>query len=310
MSNERNWWSTVEELKRVGVAYAMDGVQLLPNGDLADIDIGRATDLANQHPDTRRICVWAAEWSRLAFPTVQMPHKYAAALMCTAVPPLDDEDIKPPWPYFLVNVPNGLLPMVNDDGARFEVDRIMCVHYEGRWSVHALTRDVMLSMPWKSTAFMREVHPNPNAVEHAFDKHQEALVGCDERVLFCIGRLILNLSIAFSDPSNVRQIGKGHSRTRGSNPSDRVPDLTQLIFELGKPVVVDCREHLRAYVLGDRAKLAVRVLVRGFWRNQPHGPASSLRRRQWIEPYWKGDVGSPILTRPHDLQRTSGVVPR
>jgi hypothetical protein len=30
--------------------------------------------------------------------------------------------------------------------------------------------------------------------------------------------------------------------------------------------------------------------VRGFWREQPYGPQSSLRRDQWIEPYIRGEA--------------------
>lgn len=35
-------------------------------------------------------------------------------------------------------------------------------------------------------------------------------------------------------------------------------------------------------------ELTVRVRVDGHWRNQPYGPGRMYRRRQWIEPYWKG----------------------
>jgi hypothetical protein len=95
------WWSTIDSLKRVGIAHALEGVRLVPNGSEAQIDLGKARELGAQHDDIRRICVWAAEWSRLWFPTVQMAHRYAAALMCTGVPAIEDAEIKPPWPFFL-----------------------------------------------------------------------------------------------------------------------------------------------------------------------------------------------------------------
>jgi hypothetical protein len=33
--------------------------------------------------------------------------------------------------------------------------------------------------------------------------------------------------------------------------------------------------------------------VMGFWRDQPYGPSHALRRPQWIEPYTRGNAGSP-----------------
>jgi hypothetical protein len=35
-------------------------------------------------------------------------------------------------------------------------------------------------------------------------------------------------------------------------------------------------------------KLVLRVRVAGHWTNQAHGPRHSLRKRIWIQPYWKG----------------------
>lgn len=66
---------------------------------------------------------------------------------------------------------------------------------------------------------------------------------------------------------------------------------TRPLFEVGRVVKLDgnIRNALRESA-GDKTKwaLAQRFIVRGHWRNQAHGPARSLRRRQWIEPHWKG----------------------
>lgn len=55
--------------------------------------------------------------------------------------------------------------------------------------------------------------------------------------------------------------------------------------------------------------LTVRVRVRGHWRNQPHGPGRSLRRLQWIEPFWRGpdnDVAEPVTEVASASQETGG----
>jgi hypothetical protein len=44
--------------------------------------------------------------------------------------------------------------------------------------------------------------------------------------------------------------------------------------------------------------VTVRVQVQGHWKNQPYGPKSSLRKRLFVSPYWRGpelgDVSTPI----------------
>lgn len=71
------------------------------------------------------------------------------------------------------------------------------------------------------------------------------------------------------------------------------------------------RAHCRYYVLGEKAQktlqsapttnsapLAMRYSVRGHWRNQPHGPARTLRKLTWIQPYWKGPEDAPVAPTP------------
>lgn len=51
--------------------------------------------------------------------------------------------------------------------------------------------------------------------------------------------------------------------------------------------------------LGDALK--ERVLVTGHYRHVVHGPRRSLRRRQWIEPYYKGPEDAPESRTQHRL---------
>jgi hypothetical protein len=101
-----------------------------------------------------------------------------------------------------------------------------------------------------------------------------------------------------SDPSNVRQLGKHPRWERGGGREETEPLFRT--FQVGKPVSVDCREALRAYVLGQRrGPVTVQWLVRGHWRNQPCGPGLTDRKGIWIMPHWKGPADAPINLRPH-----------
>ena len=56
-------------------------------------------------------------------------------------------------------------------------------------------------------------------------------------------------------------------------------------------------DRQRRCIVGDNSprqswELSIRTLVSGHWRNQPYGPERSLRRLQWIEPFWRGPEGN------------------
>ncbi len=51
----------------------------------------------------------SAKWADLAFPVVQVGHKYAAALMATYVPPEATVEIHPPFDAFLIEIPPDLV---------------------------------------------------------------------------------------------------------------------------------------------------------------------------------------------------------
>ena len=96
--------------------------------------------------------------------------------------------------------------------------------------------------------------------------------------------------------------------TNGGLPSEKrigadVPvereHKTEPRFRVGRPIKLGARlkAAIREGLSGGASwKLDSRFVVRGHWRNQAYGPEHSLRRKQWIEPYWKGpeDVGEAL----------------
>lgn len=46
-------------------------------------------------------------------------------------------------------------------------------------------------------------------------------------------------------------------------------------------------------------QLTQRFLVRGHWRNQPHGPGGSKRKLIFIEPHWKGPDMAEAVNKPY-----------
>lgn len=235
---------------------------------------------------------WAAHWARLAYPLIQPSHKYAAALMATTVPV--DIDIRPPWPAFYLAVPPGLITILDRNGKPEPVEQMLVFAEKERWSYVS---------PAETVEFSRIAHTKVDMASErgasdpsAWSDFSIASEDHDDRAGLCLSRLLLNSCLAMSDPSAVRQIGKAHS-TRSSTPQAKV-------FELSRPVRVDCRDSVRSFVTGTSSRLAqVQWLVRGHWRQQAYGKEHKLRRNQWIEPFWKGGDDKPLAVRVHKLDR-------
>lgn len=79
---------------------------------------------------------------------------------------------------------------------------------------------------------------------------------------------------------------------------------TEPHYRVGRPIKLGPQmRQLAEQHKGSAWKLAARFVVRGHWRMQAYGPARSLRRRQWIQPFWKGPATlGEALERTYEVQ--------
>lgn len=294
-----------------------------------------AVDVANEKQrlwlstfDGQAHALAAACWVENAFPLVRLAsHRYAAALCSTRIP--KDLPINPPWGAFIIDLPTGMFETTTPEGETTPLTFIL-VH-----SHPVVTHPIFEDDVWKSQGepienrslrpeeyhtvwsfwaysqagldlhrVRRQVddHLEDISDESAFpDAYDLDLDPRDSRTMVLLTRLVFNTCLAMSNPEYVKPLGK-HPRgwTRGPGRGQKEP--TYRTYKVGKPIELDCREPMRAYLLGiKRNPMSVQCLVRGHWRNQACGPRLSLRRATWIEPYWKGPEDAPINVRPHDL---------
>lgn len=85
-----------------------------------------------------------------------------------------------------------------------------------------------------------------------------------------------------------KKTARAWARAGREDPGVTVVDLRRL-YKPTDPAHVP--EHGRDY--------SHRWVVSGHWRQQPHGPNRSLRKRIWIPDYIKGPDGTPLLVREH-----------
>jgi len=96
-----------------------------------------------------------------------------------------------------------------------------------------------------------------------------------------------------------RKLKKGPKKRKLLDKVKNMNPRSRII--LGKSIVVD-RTSDRGQGTGEKTgQLRVRTRVSGHWRNQPYGPQRSLRRRQWIEPFWRGPEDGPLGPTKHLL---------
>jgi len=235
-------------------------------------------------------------WAHNAFPEIQMPHTYAAALMATKISPSQATEIKPPWSAFWISVPTGLLSSTDENGVRCEITGILvtALNIDGKtvWGYEALSKSVGL--------FNTRIYPEGFADEIGVEDDKweplSELTTADERTSLLIRRLIGNICIAISDPDNV--IKRPSHRHVAKKRKARLP--TTRVYRVGRPITLDVRQHIQDWVEGKkRGRITVQFLVRGHWRKQACGPKLAERKLIWIEPFWKGPEVALINVRPH-----------
>lgn len=276
---------------------------------------------------------WFARWGDLAYPRIQTSHSYAAQLMATTLSKKEIPFIEAPWPAFIVEVPEGLLPIATKDGTMTHITRI---------HVNASFLPSLWTEPWWSlelTGNGIEIH-RVGAIVEAFDpatkrdlngrslielpdsfgtQTKDMPVGGEleegrledfwdgynrsqeDRVAILAARLVLGACIMLTDKANYKtkdvRIDPGLAglrRRAGKEPTSRV-------YVLGRPVQVDFRLAVREFIKGASRSLSVQSLVAGHHKHQPHGPDNSLRKWIFVAPYWRGEVDAPIVVRSHVL---------
>lgn len=221
-------------------------------------------------------------WLLSNFAKVEIGHKLAAALCLTDVP--DDIELKAPWDGWSLVIPPGLLSfdrIVDEHGdlVRIEVVRALCVGTKPRYLLGARGEISPVKDP---------VEGNPKS-----------------REMQAIRNLVKGVCLAMSEPDDFRR--ESVTKSTKSKRSGGAPDLNQARFMLSAPIVIDLRDHLKAVLRGehktrDGGRLTVQFLVHGHWKNQAHGPHHSLRKRIWIQPFWKGDEQARVLLRNYKVK--------
>jgi hypothetical protein len=246
------------------------------------------------------------EWHRHGLQSVELSHKLAAALMATsAVGALDNARL--PWPAFEIRIPPGLLE--SSHGELFTCivqgtpewipDRFRCaaagedaaaavvLYYDERTIGHVGFETLAGIARFEAGAHETDLGLMRELVRVEYEKSKE------DRLRKLLMRLVTGVILLVTEArADKPQAFPSHPLRPAKRGAPRVNT-----HRITRPVTIDVTANIRDFVRGvGRDSPHVTTLVRGHWRQQAHGPGYSLRRTQWIEPFWRGD--GPIQTRP------------
>lgn len=294
---ERALRNEADTLRDIEVQFALD---------LGTADFEEAALVATQY----RLAI---EWFRAGLPKVVIGHKHAAALMCTRMPQDVAPELLMPWSAFMVDVPDGLIPVHDTPGMHVRHVGLMKVHLpasyvggnpDARGSIKCVCigSDPTGSLGYRtSIATIFEAVDDLRELAARADKY-DCIDGGQPMCLAL--RLLLGVVAELNQPREAATIESSGSRPRTNRRGE--PIVTT--FTLARDISVDCRAAVREYISGSRGSSpTVQSLVRGHWKKQPCGAARSDRKLIFVEPYWRGPETAPIALRAHVLGRNEKV---
>ena len=255
------------------------------------------------------ILQFAAKWAGSAYQRLQTSHTFAAAMMATHTPLDCYQEISLPWPAFIIEVPSGILSYRDGDGG---VGRILCAQYDKQAEIIMCMEDstyaIFSSVETGETLIQllddnAEVEPpKPNTWgEQETDTYRDKAV----RAIKLAKRLVAGLLFSMQSVENFREKIVPAKRYLAKGRTIKEPE--HRIAIIGHPVKVDCREAIRSYIDTGRYEREdktvkglpkYQVLVRPHRKRQVCGMGRLERKIIWVEAYWRGNEGAPIMTSP------------
>lgn len=251
-------------------------------------------------------------WAQYGFNVFDLASDFAASLLLTEPAPLGEEELALPFPCFFIRLSPGIVPVFVRGEQRW-ADGIWCHRFKSthvqhgprvdffRWTIEskglALWKDrfpTNLDDPFDQAKFNPTWDGDPPYVPEDDISTEKAL------------RIVKNLCSWLDATGGLEAQAKPlppRVKKKGSNERKRSiengvwphvwlfgqnvklrPELRRMASEFA---VVESKDHA---VPG--WKVRVQHMVRGHFKNQPHGEARALRKRKWVEPYWRGPEGA------------------
>jgi hypothetical protein len=262
-------------------------------------------------------------WAKWGFPVFYLTSDFSDAIIMTDLGEAADEPFKAPFPAFLIGLPNNralngahsifihrwAAPLFFDGldkgGKKMDQFRLWCSDskVEGKEDL------AQVYTTWNEKTTLK------NLFEHTIKEggvvSQTAWTDNDglkdELLEDRVQRAyrIMNNTLLYIESHGLPNSGQ---KKIGPDVAVEREHATLPRFRIGRPVKLP--PNLREALANPDEKMSWKLLrrfgVRGHWKNnQPYGPQHSLRKRIFIEPYWKGPKDmSEALERIYFVEKT------
>lgn len=245
---------------------------------------------------------FSERWADSGYARVEVGHKLAAALCLTDIP----EPVESPWGHWSLVIPSGIFEVnieVENSGVRMssEIERLWCVGCKILGVIYRLSSRTISGLS-DGMAEKMSTASDATIIQH-FDNMDFGSGGPMIRTIY--NNLVRGICLCVTDRKTERK-GNWGTPSHHSEKRKKVKlAVTGERYVIGKPVSIDLREELAEMMSGKQRSGSgpkVQFLVRGHFRNQAHGPGRTLHRRQWIEPFWKGNEETRTLLRTYEIK--------
>lgn len=273
-------------------------------------------------------------WAMCGFPTVTLGHRTAAAFMATKIRPEDAaEFVRAPWPAFGIRLPPDILSVEFEgtlepgtfiavtacDPQVLPADHALDRPGQDRWWYKLMAPNAASGVPRHMPRYVQAYFEGISlwgfnvpteflAVEDGgasdetyerWDTHE--VLSSDQRSDRLARAAILSTCLFLSGDPRERAERKSDgmitvtSRTSKQRDSDVLPPYTE--YEVHSAIKINLHHAMRDYVRHGGSAPSVQTMAAGHWKRVAHGAAHSLRRMQYIAPYWRGPIDAPVSTR-------------
>lgn len=251
--------------------------------------------------DATLMLAGAAKWVDGGCRIIDTTEDYFAAMGCTDLSESVGDELRVPWPAFVVRLPAGAI--VDADGYEYA----LCIVFQMQ---NIVSHDPSERCSWSGILTIGKGENDPiisdwhrcNLADTLFGRSRAEKVSelsdSDSSLRLLIRKAIVGLLYTMQHTNHWKHGGRispveRSGRLRGSPPPHRA------IF-IGRPLKVDCKEYVRDVCAGRRvAAPSVQTMVRGHLKRQVVGKGRKGRKVIWVEPYWRGPEDAPILSRPY-----------
>lgn len=237
---------------------------------------------------------WCLAWASAGYNVFELGNDFTAAMLLTDPRAIDFDALRLPFPAILVTIPDRFA--VGVEGGHYT--KIHLGHVDGAWQIYATdgvrVLDARLAegkeFSWDAIDRLDRAIGDETILEADADV-------AARRTIAHVAFGMLAYVTATERALEPRPDAAPPNRRTGAPTTEKRPTT----WAVGRTIRI-APELVRVARAGTREvalRLKNRWIVRGHYRDQPHGPGRAERRRIWIEPFWKGPEDGAALVHTY-----------